>query len=188
MWTKHNPPPKSKYNNYQPHVKVQSNTDTPRARIHEQIPGQTGATVLYRDHVKGFLHYDKRLQRSIDVALPKPLYAFLERYEGIPDDKVPPVIGAMRTKRRLETTDWKRQVQIRQYCFVALPGKSHKIYCFLEGQTAFFVEEDLIRMRGRRSYDFKTDQARLIAASEQKLLKLRWKETFEIPDQAAVTS
>lgn len=184
MWTKANPPPKSRYTKGNP-VRVHTNTDTPRARIHEQMPGKTGAAVLYRDHVKGFLHYDKRLQRHIDVALPKPLYKTLEKYEGVPDERVPPLIAVMRKRREVVQTDWKRQVQIRQYCFIVLPGKVHRVYCFVQGTMAFFVEEDLVLNRLRCSYAYTADIARAIAMDERKILRLRWKDSCEIPDQAA---
>jgi len=182
MWTKHDPPPKRKYTGK---IKVSQGANTTLARARAEVPGGTGSTVLYRDHVKGYVHYDKRLQRSIDVALPKPLYKTLDAYAGIPDERVPPLIAVMRKRRELSTTDWKRQVETRQYCFIVLPGTKHKIYCFVEGLMAFFVEEDLTRMRLRRSYDFQSETARMIARDENKLLKLRWKESFEIPDQAA---
>lgn len=186
MWTKHNPPRKSKYSNYSPHIKIKSKgANTVLARARSEIPGDTGSTVLYRDHVKGAVHYDKRLQRSVDVALPPALYKTLEYYTLLPEEKVPPLIAVeLRRRRELSTADWKRQVQTRRYCFIVLPGRTHRIYCMLQGQIAYFIEEDLVRMRIRRSKDFQSHYARQLAESERRLLALKWIDSVEIPTQA----
>lgn len=187
MWTRHNPPKKAKYTNKgRGKIKVKDNGPKGQnvlARARNEKPGDTGATVLYRDHVKGHLHYDKRLQRSIDVALPPTLYKTLEFYAGVPDDRVPPVIAVMRRRRSLSSEDWKRQVETRQYCFLAKPGRLSKIYCFVSGRMAFFVKEDWIRNTISQSRDMTSEYAQMLCQDEQRLQDIEWINSFPIPAQ-----
>lgn len=143
-------------------VRVRGNTDTPRARImvtSKKPEGNLGNTVLYRDHVKSY---------AKGWRIPKSKMFETGRYEGVPDDKVPPVILVL---RQLE--QGPSHFRDKWNMVVVKPGANFEITMHLSGAKAFFTETDLVMNTLRESLLYSSERARQLMTQLDRISWIR---------------
>lgn len=181
---------KSKKGKKSPHLKRFSSgyinagmsVDSNRVKIMKETKFKSlGNTVSYRDHLKsmGYIRGDLKVQEFQEV--PPTLRPTMDKFVGIPDDKVPPIIANLRKLKELKQDRPFGLALMKVWAhYYIIKGDRYDLICFFSGARAYFVERDMYRMRIRMSHEYSTDLARLVANSTDPETRVKWKETLPI--------
>lgn len=124
-----------------------------------------GASILYRNHVS---------YKTAHHKVPKSQFHSLERYQGIPDEQVPPVITVMRKLRNA----WEKGHAVGMRTLLLMNARWEKFHLVYGDQKAFFVLEDLLHNELKRSIVYKKDRAYHVMHD---ISRIHWASTHKLP-------